>query len=135
MKLSRSSKAQSSATMPDWKPEIRRRLANLQLPPTREAAIVEELAQHLDDCSAELLVGGETTDEAYRAALAGVGIGLAAAFGLTRLMKGLLFGVSALDPLTFTAVALPLAGVALFACYISARRATRVNSLLVLKYE
>ena len=135
MKLSRSSKAQSSATMPDWKPEIRRRLANLQLPPTREAAIVEELAQHLDDCSAELLVGGETTDEAYRAALAGVGIGLAAAFGLTRLTKGLLFGVSALDPLTFTAVALPLAGVALFACYISARRATQVNPLLVLKYE
>ena len=135
MKLSRSSKAQSSATMPDWKPEIRRRLANLQLPPTREAAIVEELALHLDDCYAELLVGGATTDEAYRAALAGVGIGLAAAFGLTRLMKGLLFGVSALDPLTFTAVALPLAGVALFACYISARRATRVNSLLVLKYE
>ena len=64
--------------MPDWKPEIRRRLPNLQLPPTREAAIVEELAQHLDDCSAELLVGGATTDEAYRAALAGVGIGLAA---------------------------------------------------------
>ena len=50
--------------MPDWKPEIRRRLANLQLPPTREAAIVEELAQHLDDCYAELLVGGATTDEA-----------------------------------------------------------------------
>ena len=121
--------------MPDWKPEIRRRLPNLQLPPTREAAIVEELAQHLDDCYAELLVGGATTDEAYRAALAGVGIGLAAAFGLTRLMTGLLFGVSALDPLTFTAVALPLAGIALFACYISARRATRVNSLLVLKYE
>jgi hypothetical protein len=56
MKLSRSSKAQSSATMPDWKPEIRRRLANLQLPPTREAAIVEELAQHLDESYAELLV-------------------------------------------------------------------------------
>ena len=74
--------------MPDWKPEIRRRLANLQLPPTREAAIVEELAQHLDDCSAELLVGGETTDAPYRAALARVGIGLVAAFGLTRLMKG-----------------------------------------------
>jgi hypothetical protein len=55
--------------MPDWKPEIRRRLANLQLPPTREAAIIEELAQHLDDCYAELLVGDATTDEAYRAAL------------------------------------------------------------------
>jgi hypothetical protein len=37
--------------MPDWKPEIRRRLANLKLVPTREAAIVEELAQHLDDYS------------------------------------------------------------------------------------
>jgi hypothetical protein len=70
MKLSRSSKAQSSATMPDWKPEIRRRLANLQLLPTREAAIVEELAQHLDDCYAELLAGGATEDAAYRAALA-----------------------------------------------------------------
>jgi len=56
MKLSRSSKARSSATTPDWKPEIRRRLANLQLPPTREAAIVEELAQRLDESYAELLV-------------------------------------------------------------------------------
>jgi hypothetical protein len=42
--------------MPDWKQEIRRRLANLQLAPTREAAIVEELAQHLDESYAELLV-------------------------------------------------------------------------------
>ncbi len=56
--------------MPDWKPEIRRRLANLKLEPTREAAIVEELAQHLDDCYAELLSGGATEDKAYRAALA-----------------------------------------------------------------
>jgi len=44
--------------VPDWKPEIRRRLANLQLAPTREAAIVEELAQYLDDHYAELLAGG-----------------------------------------------------------------------------
>src|SRR5262245_54916576 len=66
MKLSRSSKAQSSATMPDWKPEIRRRLANLQLPPTREAAIVEELAQHLDESYAELLAGGVSEADAYR---------------------------------------------------------------------
>jgi hypothetical protein len=44
--------------MPDWKPEIRERLAGLRLAPTREAAIVEELAQHLDDCYAESLRGG-----------------------------------------------------------------------------
>jgi len=66
MKLSRSSKAQSSATMPDWKPEIRRRLANLQLPPTREAAIVEELAQRLDESYAELLASGVSKADAYR---------------------------------------------------------------------
>ena len=56
--------------MPNWKLEIRRRLASLELTPTREAAIVEELAQHLDDCHAESLSGGATEAEAYRAALA-----------------------------------------------------------------
>ncbi|MGH9838153.1 MAG: ADOP family duplicated permease [Blastocatellia bacterium] len=56
--------------MPDWKPEIRRRLASLRLAPTREAAIVEELSQYLDDCYEELLIGGATEEEAYRAALA-----------------------------------------------------------------
>jgi hypothetical protein len=45
---------------PGWKPEIRRRLTNLRLEPTREAAIIEELAQYLDDCHAELLASGES---------------------------------------------------------------------------
>jgi putative ABC transport system permease protein len=58
------------SNMPEWKAEIRRRVAGLKLAPTREAAIVEELAQHLDDCYAELLAGGATEAEAYRAALA-----------------------------------------------------------------
>src|SRR5215475_2342801 len=66
MKLSRSSKAHSSATMPDWKPKIRRRLAGLNLAPTREAAIVEELAQHLDESYAELLASGVSQGEAHR---------------------------------------------------------------------
>ncbi len=55
--------------MPDWKPEIRGRLASLQLAPTREAAIIEELAQHLADCYAELLSGGVTPTEAERRTL------------------------------------------------------------------
>ncbi|HEV2668617.1 MAG TPA: permease prefix domain 1-containing protein, partial [Blastocatellia bacterium] len=56
--------------MHEWKPEIRRRLAGLKLEPAREAGIVEELAQHLDDHHAELLAGGATEEEAARAALA-----------------------------------------------------------------
>src|SRR5215472_2805377 len=52
--------------MPDWKAEIRTRLIGLQLTPMREAAIVEELAQYLDDYYAELLSGGVTTAEAER---------------------------------------------------------------------
>jgi putative ABC transport system permease protein len=54
---------------PDWKSEIRRRLAKLQLEPTREAAILEELAQHLADCYAELLASGATAAEAERQTL------------------------------------------------------------------
>src|SRR5688572_7593846 len=56
--------------MPEWKQEIRRRLANLKLEPAREAAIIEELSQHLDDCYAELLAGGSPPAEAARLALA-----------------------------------------------------------------
>jgi putative ABC transport system permease protein len=54
------------ANVPDWRPEVRRRLANLKLAPTREAAIVEELAQHLADCYAEWLANGATPAEAER---------------------------------------------------------------------
>jgi putative ABC transport system permease protein len=55
--------------MPDWKPEIRRRLANVELEPAREAAIVEELAQDLEDCYAEFLSSGAAETEAYQRTL------------------------------------------------------------------
>jgi putative ABC transport system permease protein len=65
----------------------------------------------------------------------GVAIGLALAFGLTRLMSGLLFGVSPVDPLTFLAVAAVLIGVALVASYLPARRAAGVDPMEVLRAE
>ena len=55
--------------MPDWKAEIRQRVSSLRLAPTREAEIVEELAQHLDDRYEELLRGGATSNEAYQSSL------------------------------------------------------------------
>ena len=100
------------------------------------------VAQRTREVGIRMALGAQTTDvlklvvrDGLKLVVIGVAVGLIGAFMLTRLMSTLLFGVTPTDLVTYATVALTLTGVALFASYIPARRATKVDPLVALRFE
>jgi len=104
--------------------------------------IAHAVTQRTQEFGIRIALGAQSGDitkmvvgQGMKLALIGTAIGLLASFAVARLMKGLLFGVSAADPVTFGLIALLLAVATLLASYIPARRATKVDPIIALRYE
>lgn len=100
------------------------------------------VAQRNREMGIRVAMGAQTVDllrlvlqQGGKLAALGIALGIVAALGMMRLLSSLLYGVSAADPLTFVGVAILLMVVALAACYVPARRATRVDPMIALRYE
>jgi putative ABC transport system permease protein len=100
------------------------------------------VAERTREIGIRMALGAQTNNvlrlmigQGMKLAVGGVSVGLIGAFAMTRLMKDLLFSVSATDPATFAAVALFLIGVALLACYLPARKATKIDPITALRHE